>query len=444
MPINPQIPLSVQPPQVPGPLEYVQQIQRAQALRDERAAIQEERAARTDERQAAADELARKRARQAQIDEAYRNSISVGEDGRISVNTDSLVAGLPPSAIPGTLKELNLDEESVNRIAKAKLDLAKSTRDHLGSVAMTVRASGYDPQLFGIHVRGARDLGALEADAADRLLGLDDPEQIRSVVDSYIQQAGIDTERGVVVAPGAQIRDPRTGRLIAEGPPPREAPVQSVQVSVNGRPAMATFNPSSGRYLVGGRDVTDQVTPIPPREPAGPAPVVVQTPTGPQILDKDTGIARPITGPGGEPIGRIPTAEQTNLAAQYGRARPVLDAVSELSAKINTGQGAVAKITGTVERAKAQANLNDDVAEYQSLIAGFTPMVARALGHTGVLTEQDVASVRSVFPQPGDSKALRDRKIARITNLMGAIEGTAAGTAPPRDGGGGGDPLGIR
>jgi hypothetical protein len=49
---------------------------------------------------------------------------------------------------------------------------------------------------------------------------------------------------------------------------------------------------------------------------------------------------------------------------------------------------------------------------------GFTPLVARALGHTGVLTEQDVQSVRALFPRPEDSKSLRDRKVSRLKGLM--------------------------
>jgi hypothetical protein len=92
----------------------------------------------------------------------------------------------------------------------------------------------------------------------------------------------------------------------------------------------------------------------------------------------------------------------------------------------------MAKLAGGVERAKAEANYNDDVAEYEALISGFTPLVARALGHSGVLTEQDVQSVRALFPRPGDSKTLRDRKIARLNGLFGEIQsaGVDTGGAP--------------
>jgi len=137
-----------------------------------------------------------------------------------------------------------------------------------------------------------------------------------------------------------------------------------------------------------------------------------------------------------------PTAEQRNRETATTRAQPVLDSVAELSEKINTQQGVIAKISGAVEKAKATANLSDDVGEYEALVSGFVPMLARMVGHTGVLTEQDVQSVRKMLPNPGDSKAMRDRKVARINKILSKAgtqvpsgRGTAAGDKD--------DPLGI-
>lgn len=110
----------------------------------------------------------------------------------------------------------------------------------------------------------------------------------------------------------------------------------------------------------------------------------------------------------------------------------MLESIAELSERINTQQGVLARITGAAEKAKAQANLSDDVSEYQAVVAGFTPLLARAVGHTGVLTEQDVQSVRAMLPQPTDSKSVRDRKIARIKKIMGEQVGVSA--MPPSDG----------
>jgi hypothetical protein len=172
----------------------------------------------------------------------------------------------------------------------------------------------------------------------------------------------------------------------------------------------------------------------------GPAPIQIQTvdPSGNAVTR-----VMPRGQASGQDFQAQPTAEQRNRQAASGRAAPVLQAISELSERINTGQGAMAKIAGGVERQKAQVNLNDDISEYDGVVSGFTPLLARAVGHTGVLTEQDVQSVRKMLPQPGDSKSVRDRKIARIQSLMGDLDGggAAAGTKPNAPAA---DPLGIR
>jgi hypothetical protein len=117
----------------------------------------------------------------------------------------------------------------------------------------------------------------------------------------------------------------------------------------------------------------------------------------------------------------IMNPKQRESVAAFSKVEPIIKGISDLSERINVNQGVMAKLTGGAERAKAQVNLNDDVAEYQALLKGFTPLVARAVGHTGVLTQQDVDSVKEMFPKPGDSKSLRDRKMARLTNILGGV-----------------------
>lgn len=144
------------------------------------------------------------------------------------------------------------------------------------------------------------------------------------------------------------------------------------------------------------------------------------------------GRAKAVAGPRvsvGESVG--PSQAGWKLQNVMQNTGVVLKSISDLSEKINTGQGIVAKIGGAVEKAKAQANLNDDVAEYEAMVQGFTPLVARAVGHIGVLTQQDVDSVRAMFPKPGDSKTLRDRKIARVNTVLAGQAGARAMAAPP-------------
>jgi hypothetical protein len=160
------------------------------------------------------------------------------------------------------------------------------------------------------------------------------------------------------------------------------------------------------------------------------APIVIQTAQGPMVTTGgDRTHVAPIIGADGKPVAPMPTSDQRNRQAGMGTAKAIMDSIDELSAKINTGQGAMAKISGEVEKAKAKANLNDDMSEYEALISGFTPLLARAVGHTGVLTEQDVQSVRKMLPQAGDSKSVRDRKMSRIRTIMDRMPGgSAAGT----------------
>lgn len=112
-----------------------------------------------------------------------------------------------------------------------------------------------------------------------------------------------------------------------------------------------------------------------------------------------------------------PPAEQRNREAGLSRAGAVIESIDELSKRINTQAGALATLSGAKERAAAEANLNDDVSEYTAVIEGFTPLMARAVGHTGVLTQMDVDSVKKMFPAVTDSKSVRDRKMKRIRTL---------------------------
>jgi len=161
----------------------------------------------------------------------------------------------------------------------------------------------------------------------------------------------------------------------------------------------------------------------------------------------------------GEPVIRVepriagsefaaqPTAEVRNRQAALDKISPIINSIDELSAKINTAEGVIATLSGAAEKQKARINLNDDVSEYNAVIEGFTPMLARAVGHTGVLTEQDVQSVKSAFPKVGDSKAVRDRKMSRFKSILFSgkqgqlkevLGGGGTGGAPKAD------PLGIR
>lgn len=132
--------------------------------------------------------------------------------------------------------------------------------------------------------------------------------------------------------------------------------------------------------------------------------------------------------------GGVKGAPKTTAKAQGPAVvDAVLNEIDTLSKRINTGGANImTKVGGLVRRGAGSMNLDNDVAEYESLVKGFTPIVARAVGHTGVLTEQDVQSVRALFPQPGDSQTLAQNKLKRVRELMQSMQpdGAPRGTAP--------------
>lgn len=136
---------------------------------------------------------------------------------------------------------------------------------------------------------------------------------------------------------------------------------------------------------------------------------------------------------GGQGTSLPQTAEERNRSGAIQRVQPMLDAIAELSPRINTKQGIEATIQGGWRTLTARANYDDDVAEYVSVIEAFTPLLARAQGHTGVLTERDFEHSMRILPTPRDSETLAKRKLARLnTILSGASEtGSSAPTGAP-------------
>lgn len=131
-----------------------------------------------------------------------------------------------------------------------------------------------------------------------------------------------------------------------------------------------------------------------------------------------------------ERVARINASGRAKTDADtptHDAAAVTLDALDELSARINDMEGLAARGAGSWRKAAAIANYDDDLAEYEAVLNGAIPSIARKMGHTGVLTQPDVDSVRGMFPKPGDSKTLRDRKMARIRKIMNMPPGGNSG-----------------
>lgn len=110
----------------------------------------------------------------------------------------------------------------------------------------------------------------------------------------------------------------------------------------------------------------------------------------------------------GKPAGQLPTMRM--LAKQ----------MVDLSDVLNQAEGGPATLMQNMNQAGQQfLHLNDDRKTLSDLIEGFVPIFARMVGHTGVLTQKDVDSVKRILPSFGLSKT---EGVRRNQNFMKFIE----------------------
>lgn len=328
---------------------------------------------------------------------------------RFEANRLKDAMGAPGASRAAVLKSLEASPDDFKKADEHYTRVDNRMASLLGEAAAGIRSFGDRPeaaiaQLDDLAEQGfdAQKIAALKQQITQ------DPTHITQLVDSLLVKSPIEEHRKLATPtkkePGTReikMRNPDgsetiqivpdvAGSTFKSAPEPKGSKDPSFQakdiLDDAGKPVVANFDSRSGKYF-------------------GPDGVQIKNP-------------RPV------PSDRV--SQDQN---KFKKAAPVLSAIGELSEKINTQSGLLAKMGGGASKLAAKANYDDDVSEYQSLVSGFTPMVARALGHTGVLTQQDVDSVKALFPLPGDSKTLRDRKITRMKNIIGELESGESGGA---------------
>lgn len=229
------------------------------------------------------------------------------------------------------------------------------------------------------------------------------------------------------VDPQNTIIDKRNGRVVHEGQPKTPASIEAA--------ILQETDPAKREELFGLREQFARAGLAPVQPPSVQAKSLVND-QGKEVEGYFDPATRRYYDAQGAVITNPTSPRQRDQSAaadlrKFETAGPIIDSIADLSERINTLQGVLATASGKIEKEKAKVNLNDDVAEYESIVSGFTPLVARAMGHTGVLTEQDVQSVKALFPRPEDSKALRDRKMARIKTIVGRLKEISGAPVEP-------------
>jgi len=171
------------------------------------------------------------------------------------------------------------------------------------------------------------------------------------------------------------------------------------------------------------------------REANTPRGQVVQTDTGPVLVDPRTGAARPVIGLDGKPVAsrKVPTEFQGKSAAFGARAEQADKILSSLQgeyspAGINAKNAAssiwgIGGVLGTVgNNALSDASQRADQAQRDFVNAVLRQESGAAIGES----EFDNAK-KQYFPQPGDSAAVIKQKAA---NRRLAIQGLKSNAGP--------------
>lgn len=348
------------------------------------------------------------------------------------------------------------DDALAMQTRETKLNLVKLQTEYLRDKARRMRPFVDGPE--GMHVmeaaiKEAVEDGAFDQQEADQFWQQisGNPEALPKLIDALDPQAAVKVGTREIKTLGAdgtetiQIVEDAPGQSFTSTPPKPKPDMREIVVKgPNGRP-MKKLVPAEA--LEAG--IEQYEAPRGDAQQSFQAKEVLNDDGKPVTANFDARSGKYFDAAGKQIVNPrpVPSAMETQDSRKFKQAEPILRSVSELSEKINTQTGLIAKMRGGAERVKAQANYNDDIAEYEALISGFTPLVARALGHIGVLTQQDVDSVKALFPKPGDSKSLRDRKIARIKTIIGELEAGANPATPssgaPSPTGANADPLGL-
>jgi hypothetical protein len=207
-----------------------------------------------------------------------------------------------------------------------------------------------------------------------------------------------------------------------------------------GTPHYATDENGNMTAIVPQPDGTFKQVPVgnvgKPHRPPAPSIAILPTPDGYVRADRrGEGPATPLLGPDGKPLQPPPTTAMRNAEAgvtapqmarkeAQQRAAPVLADLGSRALALNKGLegGFVDRVSGMASSAAGRMGMNPAADLYRTGVRGFTSLLARSVGHVGVLTELDVQRTEELFPRIGDGEVVAREKLNRIQRIIGGQE----------------------
>jgi hypothetical protein len=354
--------------------------------------------------------------------------------------------GLPqisPEKMFAALQQAGMAEmwpDAVNTMAatnKMTEERQVKDRDILGRYAATVINFGNEPQV-AINLIKLAEKQELISERASHAIQQQieaNPDSVAQIMEAVLAQASKDVQALVRRPEGYTLSEGQTrfegGQPVASVPKPPPTPPP---------PAPFTLGPGQVRFNEAGQRIAG----VPPTPTGGSGDGVGQiggpaTPAQQALVDsimKTPSLYARLTPTVGTAL--IPLLSQAGFDfeaalkadSKMGSIPQVLAKLRQLSAKINTHESGLGAVFGGGARGlAAKAQYDNDVSLYESIATAFIPMVARGLGHTGVLTEKDVQSAREALPHKTENKKLAASKMDFIETLFGGGTATPTGEA---------------
>lgn len=170
MALDPSIALQVKPLSIPDPLESYGKVLQLRNMMNQQAAFGQQQQLGAEQLRGAQQENEQKRIQMDQtkaINDAYSSALTVGSDGKPSIDTDKITGALSKgghgAAIPGILKGITESQKATADLAKTRGEVKVQEADAAGALGATIQDAGGDPHLFLTLTKHAIDTGAVDA-----------------------------------------------------------------------------------------------------------------------------------------------------------------------------------------------------------------------------------------------------------------------------------------
>lgn len=271
MPIDPSIPLSVQPPRFNNPFEVLGQYQQLRQQAEELRLRQQQAQSLEEERRQKIEKEQREQSQIEQINKLMQTSLTQNQDGVWVIDRAKFEPAIIQAGLGNRLPEYN---EQLSRMDQRAFEAQKAHRNALAELGYSIALGDHDPGTVSLAVAPYLKNGLVRTDEVQPYLDAiqRDPNIIPNISEQLMALDPSVADRWQKRMAGLssqQKTEAETNKLKMEmaGTLPNQHPtaLQQKAVMLKGERRLVNYNPETGRsFLPSGEDVSDQIRDIPP------------------------------------------------------------------------------------------------------------------------------------------------------------------------------------